>query len=304
MNTLDNYIYIYERLYNRKGIYPYFLSPIRRVIRTLANRQIPKYFNRVPLKLSNKRSDIIVSLTSFPTRIATVHLVIQCLLRQTVLPKKILLWLSKDQFDGIKLPANLIRLENEIFNIRFIDGDIRSHKKYFYTLSEYENSMVLLIDDDLYYPTDMIEKMLIASESHPNSVICRFGSIMKYKFNKVLPYNEWWYEVAHECEDQNLFFGSGGGTLLKKEWLYKDVLNVDLARRLTPLADDIWLNAMVNLKGTNKYKVYCGLILQVNIENNKKLSTENVLEDKNTTQIEAIMNYYKTKHGLVPFYPK
>ena len=129
-NTLDKYVYLYERLHNRAGINPFLFSPLRRIIRILANTFIPKYFKNSSLSLSEKQSDVIVSLTSFPARISNVHLVIQCLLRQTVLPRKVILWLSEEQFRGVVLPSTLTSLTNEIFNIRFVDGDIRSHKKY------------------------------------------------------------------------------------------------------------------------------------------------------------------------------
>ena len=39
---------------------------------------------------------LIVSLTSFPARIKTVHQTINTLLRQTVKPDHIILWLSED----------------------------------------------------------------------------------------------------------------------------------------------------------------------------------------------------------------
>ena len=39
---------------------------------------------------------VIVSLTSIPSRLGTLHLVIRSLLVQDKLPKKILLWLNKE----------------------------------------------------------------------------------------------------------------------------------------------------------------------------------------------------------------
>lgn len=301
MNTLDKFVYVYEFLHNRKGLHPYALSPLRRSVRLLANKVIPNYFKKTPIKLSDKQSDIVVSLTSFPARIYNVHLVIQCILRQTILPRKILLWLSQEQFEGIELPRNLTDLRNDIFEIRFVKGDIRSHKKYHYVLSEYPDSKIVLIDDDLFYPTDMLEKMSNASDEHPDSVICRYGSIMKFNNGTLLPYNAWWYEIVSESDDPNFFFGTGGGVLLKKTWLYKDVLNVDLAIGLTPLADDVWLNAMVNLKGTPKYKINFGQILPITIDNNEKLSVENVQNDRNTEQIETLTRYYQSKYNMDPF---
>ena len=44
---------------------------------------------------TNRKPKIIVSLTSIPSRIHLTHLVIESILRQTVLPDKIVLWLSK-----------------------------------------------------------------------------------------------------------------------------------------------------------------------------------------------------------------
>ena len=75
------------------------------------------------------------------------------MLHQTFLPKKIILWLSKEQFDKKDLPDSLLSLENEVFEIRMVDGDIRSYKKSYYVLKEYPEDNVLLIDDDLFYPT-------------------------------------------------------------------------------------------------------------------------------------------------------
>ena len=301
MNTLDTCIYLYNLLGNKKGVHPYFLTPLRRCVRYYANSHISKYIENIPKSLSKNQSDIIISLTSFPKRIDHIHLVIQCMLIQSILPKKIILWLSKEQFNGIELPENLTKLENHIFEIRLVEGDLRSHKKYFYALSEYPDSKILLIDDDIYYPTDMIEQMIEASEKYPDTVICRYGSIMKFKHGKLLPYNDWWDEISSECNNQNFFFGSGGGTLIKREWLFKDALDMELATKLTPLADDVWLNAMVNLQGTPKHKIKFGLILPIKIENNQKLSTENVDQDQNTIQIKNITDYYNKRWGLNPF---
>lgn len=305
MNTLDRFVYFYSRLDIRNGLHPYFYTPIRRFVRFLANRQIPRYFKKTPILHKGKnKTDIIVSLTSFPFRIKEVHLVIECMLRQTVLPEKIILWLSKEQFLGVELPFSLISLVGEIFEIRFVDGDIRSHKKYYYALKEFPNKRILLIDDDLYYPTDMIEQMLNAADDYPNSVICRYGSIVKYSCGRILPYNEWWDEVQSFSNNPNFFLGTGGGTLLCLSQLYKDVLDIKLARSLTPLADDVWINAMINLADTPKIKLAFGLILPIGRTQNMSLYSKNVLEDKNSMQIDKIVEFYTNTININPFKEK
>ena len=301
MNSIDKYIYLYSYLHNRRGINKYLLTPLRRIVRTIARVIIPQYFQKVPIAKSKIKSDVVISLTSFPARIDDVHLVIQCLLRQTISPLKIILWLSKQQFEGVEIPDSLRKLEDDTFNIRFVEGDVKSHKKYFYVLTEYPNNRILIVDDDLYYPSDMLEIMLKAANNYPDSIICRFGSIMKFNNENILPYNDWWNEISEESNNPNFFFGSGGGILLNRNMLYEDVLNLDLAIELTPLADDIWLNAMINLAKTNKYKVKFGLFLTTKQNVANKLSDENVGNDKNTIQMKKIIEYYKNNKGMNPF---
>ena len=299
-NPLDRYTTWYSALGNIKGLNPRFLSPFRVITRKLARKQIPEFFGRTPIEYHERRSEVIVSFTSFPARINHVYLVVNCLLRQTVLPEKIVLWLSRDQFEGISLPENLLNLQNDIFEIRFVDGDIRSHKKYHYVLAEYPEKQILIVDDDLYYPTDMIEDMLAAAEARPGTLICRFGSIAEYSEGKIMPYNEWWNEVSGTCSDPNFFFGSGGGTLLKKDMLHPDVLDLETALKLAPLADDVWLNAMVNLAGTPKYKLPAGLLMQTQADQTVRLANENVANDANSGQIAAVCEFYDKK-GMNPF---
>ena len=56
---------------------------------------------------------VIISLTSYPARIDTVHLTIRSILRQTVQADKILLWLSIEEFPNkyADLPQNLLLIK-------------------------------------------------------------------------------------------------------------------------------------------------------------------------------------------------
>ena len=69
---------------------------------------------------------------------------------------------------------------------------------------------------------------------------------------------------------------------------------------LTPTADDIWLNAMANIKGTEKYKVRCGILLPIQIKNNARLCQDNVDGNMNNVQFKAIVDDYADKH-IFPF---
>ena len=295
MNKLDLLVRTYSKLHNYKGI-PYWVqTPFRRLVRSIVNHQLPKYLSNRSRQIVKKQTDIIVSFTSFPARIDNVWQVVECMLRQTYMPKKIILWLSNEQFSSKSdLPKSLLDLENEIFEVRFVDGDIRSHKKYYYVSKEYPNSLILLIDDDLYYPTDMIEEILIEHNKYPQSVICRYGHIRKYnEKGNLLPY-KYWEETNEAIIDKHLFFGSGGGTLIKPNSLYKDLTNEELFLKLTPIADDIWLNAMVELADIPIKKIKFGLLLPIKgRDDNRTLCSENVSSGQNDIQINNIREYYK-----------
>ena len=61
---------------------------------------------------AKRKENIIVSLTSYPKRIGTVWLTIETLLRQSVKPDEIILWLAQEQFKSIDvLPRELIELQ-------------------------------------------------------------------------------------------------------------------------------------------------------------------------------------------------
>ena len=291
MDVLLFYCSLYESLHNYKGVPPLILSPLRRLVRIIANKHIPKWLETTSNR-SKIQSDIIVSLTSFPARINGVHLVIECMLRQTIMPKKIILWLSLKQFPDKIVPNTLLKLVNDIFEIRFVEEDYRSHKKYYYVMKEYPNDWILIVDDDLFYPSDMIEKMMSARDKHKNSIICRYACIIPDYKKEVPSYSLWPEEIAEESDNIHLFFGSGGGTLIKKDLFAKYLLDIELAIKLTPIADDLWLNAMANLIGTDKFKIKCGLLLPIIKNQNDRLCHENINNGQNDVQIRNLENYF------------
>jgi len=66
-------------------------------------------------------NDIIVALTSFPSRISCVHLVIRSILYQTHRPKEIHLFLGRDEFPSYKsLPSELLAYQPEGLIIHFV----------------------------------------------------------------------------------------------------------------------------------------------------------------------------------------
>ena len=290
MNILDLLVKFHYELHNYKYLPNRLLSPLRYISRNLANFCLPQYLNR-SCQESQIDSGVIVSFTSYPARISEVWQVVECMMRQTYRPHKILLWLSREQFPNeTDIPKNLIKRQNNIFKIRLVDGDLRSHKKYLYVSREYKDSLVLLVDDDIYYPTDMIERML-KERKRTGGVVCQYGFLMQYNSNGTIkPYTEWVKYFDH-AESDSFFFGSGGGVLFCPSEIYEDLTNIDLAMQLTPRGDDIWLNAMVRLAGKQVVKIKTGSILPIDQTDNSNLYVAN-LSGGNDKMIAALNEYY------------
>lgn len=242
---------VYGSLWNRKRIPVRLLSPIRWTVRRIANHFIPLYFSKPSFMNGKTENNLIVSLTSFPARINEVWMVVESLKRQSVLPEKIILWLSKKQFPSIEdIPQNLKKCEDSLFEIRMVDEDIRSHKKYYYVMSEYPDKAFITCDDDVFYHPDMIKDLVEASKKFPGCIIANVSSEMSYGADgELLPYVQWKSNYKPYASSNRVQIGIGG-VLYPPNCLNEHVLNKQLFLELAPLADDLWLSMMARLNRT------------------------------------------------------
>lgn len=288
-----------------------YYSALRFFIREIANKILPVYFyftkNKKCFSLGipqNRKIPIIVSLTSFPNRIFKVWLVIESILRQTEKPDQIILWLSKEQFGSIEsLPQRLLKQQERGLVIVLKEGDLRSHKKYFYTLQEFPKAIMITLDDDIFYPSNTLSELFKWHHKFPNSIIARYGLKIKLTNNDLAPYKEWEENYQQESPDFNVFFGSGGGTLFPPNSLSKEALNSHIFTTICMNADDVWLNTMCRLKKTKIYKINhnrCSLLPVLN-QNNITLSRRNVQENLNDRQLRGVRKYFIINKNTDPY---
>lgn len=285
-----------------------FYSTQRFIIRIISNILIPLIyrFNRSKyfLDFDNTRPQkYIVSLTSFPKRIGRVWIVIESILRQSHKPDKIILWLSKEQFKNFgSLPKALLNQQNRGLEIRYVDDDFKSHKKYYYTLIEFPNEYLITVDDDIIYPTTLIRKLVELNAIYPNSIVCHRALKIKVENSKVLPYSEWDQIKNFSGPNSSIFFTSGGGTLFPPRALHIEVLNNAIFMKYCFSADDVWLNIMARLNTTTivKSNYYSSLLPVFNFRNTN-LHSINLGQRKNDDQLEIVRNYYLDHFGIDVF---
>lgn len=311
-DMIDYFTKIYSSIKNRNSFLTKirFYSLLRVLVRQTANLILPVYFNFTKEKyrlseVNNKVDDgLIVSFTSFPARIKKVHLVVESILRQTVLPSRIILWLSKEQFPTEDfLPYKLLELRNRGLEIYIKESDLRSHKKYYYTLQKFPNSSLITIDDDILYPTNMIETLLDAHNKFPSAIIARYGSKISVNSKNLKPYREWGKNYVTDQPDKYAFFGSGGGTLFPEGSFPLFTLHKEIFLKNCPLADDVWLNSMIRINDKKVYflKENKNILFPIVNRGNTTLASKNLGEDLNDTQINNVRDYFIKEYNIDPF---
>lgn len=263
----------------------------------VANVFLPLYFfltkrkKEYALVSSHDKKQVIVSLTSFPKRIPTLHLVIECILRQTVKPDRIVLYLTQSQVPDIdNLPKSLLGLQKRGLEIKLCPDEIRSHTKYFYAMQQFPEDIIITVDDDLFYRTDLIESLLKNHENHPNAIIANWTK-------EIIPgktkYTEWsdnhFPQIPHK-NNRQLILGVGGA-LYPPHAIDEDAFDVEAIKSLSLTADDVWLTAMARKKNTPIYFTgYKYNFLPVLIYNNETLISGNYV--RNQQWIDKIAEVY------------
>ena len=254
-------------------------------------------------KLNKKRRNqkVIVSLTTFPGRINVVWLTIVSLMRQKIKPDLIILWLARSQFETLeKLPKELLSLKGSGLEIRFCD-DLKSHKKYFYTLKEYDNDIVILVDDDMFYPPDTIKKLLKMHKKYPTNICTMSGQVITPSFST--PPSKWRSPFLHEKYENSskIQIFSGSGSLYPPHCLHNDVFRKDLIEKLCPYADDLWLTFMALKNNTKITSYYPWRAFPISIYGTSEncLWNINCQNGQNDEQWKNILEYFNISNSNI-----
>jgi hypothetical protein len=248
------------------------------------------------VKNKNKNEkELIVSLTTFPSRINIVWICIETIMRQTHKPDRIILWLAKEQFDDeSKLPAQVLKLKERGLEIKFCN-DLKPHKKYYYTMLDNPDATVITFDDDVLYPPYTIERLINASNNYPECIICNRGHIITFNETKIAPYSLWVRTSDIEIEPNLLLCPTGvGGVLYPPKSLDEAVFDKEGIITNCLMADDLWLKVMSIRKGTKVVKTSKfprNLFVLMSSQKNS-LGKKNVGNNQNDKQLSNILSNY------------
>jgi len=190
---------------------------------------------------SGSAPPLVVSLTSYGSRIRWAHLAIESIIASGVRAPDMFLWLP----NGSKIGNPLRRLVGRGLKVRYIT-DRRSHTKYCYldqVQMETDTLGFLIADDDMIYPKDWYSTILQGARRNPNVPVVMFG-VQTYLSDKIVTFSHSIPQTRLESAIQGLLFHpfSGSGLFVPKSVMAK--VNKDPACFLEscPSSDDIWLH--------------------------------------------------------------
>ncbi len=245
----------------------------------------------------DNNGEIIVSLTSFPARIDKVWITISSLFNQTLKPKRIILWLAEEQFPGKEknLPSSLVNQKKRGLEIRFCD-DLKSHKKYFYTMKENPDDVIVTVDDDMLYPENMLEQLWKSHIKNPGVVYCNYAHKITFDDNgNIKPYRKWISGYGESINPNIRVMPVGcGGVLYPPHVLDERLFDKEKIKVICPQMDDLWLKTMALLKGTKAAICKEGSQIYFDMTGTRKSGLQhiNVGQNKNNEAIVSIVNEY------------
>lgn len=282
---------------------PAVASIIYKINKLIVNLVYPKVVK--PVFGIDESSNVIVSLTSFPERINTVWITISTILHQTIKPGKIILWLADEQFPKGEedLPKKLLELKKYGLTIRFCDN-LYPHKKYYYTMLENPNSVVITVDDDVFYPEHLIEDLLMTSQNNPGAICCTWAHRIVINGNgKVAPYEQWEHCVRDNNYPEIKLMPVGiGGVLYPPHTLDERVFEKNKLIEISLKTDDLWLKTMEILKKTKAVRIpkgYRQTYFTVVNTQNTGLYKKNVGELRNNKALELLFDNYPHAYTIL-----
>lgn len=247
-----------------------------------------------------QKEQVVISMTSFPAAIPYAVQAIQSILKGSVLPDKLILYLTFSQFAESKIPESLSSLteKSSIFEIRNYDRDIRSYRKLIPALIDFPDSVIVTVDDDVAYHKHMLRDLLNLHSQIPDAVLAH--RVKRIKLGK--PYRSWrkyrWYDFLFKrIHNSFLNLQTGvGGVLYPPHSLKSDMLDVDLFSKIAPSTDDIWFWAAGVANDFSVIPVPFGRNKPRGLNKPKELSLKMInfkrKTDRNVLALNAIIDLY------------
>ena len=276
-------------------------SPIIREVRrsTWAQLRVEWRWHSNPRRRPHRLpANLVVSLTSYPSRFDTLSHTLRSLLCQTIKADHTILWITHSEMP--LLPKNITALQAAGLEIRAADN-IKSYNKIFPALDAFPDAFICTADDDLYYWPTWLEELVEGAQATDRIVTCHNGHEIAFdSYGGFKPYAQWRFNVRQRGELNRIFPTGGSGILYPPGILAHTAEDREAAINLCPRGDDIWLywigqrnGAIYKLVGRwREFVAWRG-------SQTNALWHSNILQGGNDDQIRKMMARYGYPHRRV-----
>lgn len=113
-------------------------------------------------------------------------------------------------------------------------------------MQEYPDRIIVTYDDDIIYPEDSLEKLLVMHRQYPEAIICNCGREIKIEKGSVAPYKHWKVsgQILAGVPTYCVMALTGAGTLYPPHCMLEEAFDTQKIRTLALTADDLWMKVM------------------------------------------------------------
>lgn len=263
----------------------------RGILNPFINLEVTSLGNYQGINTDSKREiPIIVSLASSRENFEKLTLTLYSLLNQNLKPDKLILWLDEEFEDLNYLPYEITQFIKNGLEIRFVK-DLGSYTKSIYAFKDFQNSIIAVADDGVYYPVDWLYKLYLSYVAHPEDIHVHKA----LQANIDVPYNEWKKATENTAEYKN-FMLSNSGILYPPQCFTREVLRKDIFIKYANNADSawFWIMALVHKRKIRIVENNLKTTIYTNIIKHLKNSLQQKKQDAqcNDNAIKALLKFY------------
>ena len=182
----------------------------------------------------------VVSLTSYSTRLKSVHITLESIAAGDVLPSRLILWVDELAVYE-NLPLALRRLQARGLEVKHC-VNYGPHKKYFpFVQGEPLDKPLVTADDDVFYPRNWLAGLQQAHRATPEQIVCYKAKRLGVGADGITSYTAWATQLGPQASFQNFAIGVSG-VLYPPAFLQVLKEQGDAFVAVSPKADDIWLH--------------------------------------------------------------
>lgn len=236
--------------------------------------------------------DLAVSLTTYGSRLSSVHIAIESIARGFILPGKFVLVVDEGDYAKAIAYPPIRRLIARGLEIRSASADMAGHKKYYALIKDrgWPAGGIVIADDDIIYPRDWFQGIVRGHEAAPQAVVTQWAKVYGFQLDGAFaPYVDW-HDSRGSVGEGCLYFMGGSGTLLPAALCEELHAQGDAFLAESRTADDIWLNWVAVNAGFEVRQVRSRPVKLVSVPwtQRQRLGTANVLGGNNDAVFQAL----------------